>query len=125
MGVDFQFVQDGHVDAEQSSQGGAKGMPHRAYKEIAITRAQIKVCMLARSFFRGTMFVSFGRGVPPCISAANLTPIVGPICRGQAAPNYSRDRKGLSFDFHHALTDIVIYLHQYRLQSGLRPVNRN
>ncbi len=51
--------------------------------------------MSARSFPRGTMIVSFDRGVPPSVSAANLPPIDGPFCRGQAARNYSRDRKGL------------------------------
>ena len=42
MGVDFQLVQDGRAGAERLSLGGAKGMPHHAYKKIAITRAQNK-----------------------------------------------------------------------------------
>ncbi len=51
--------------------------------------------MPARSFSRGTMIVSFDRGVPPSVSAANLPTIDGPIFRDQAARNYSRDRKDL------------------------------
>ncbi len=51
--------------------------------------------MPARSLLRGAMIVSFDDGVPPSVSAANLPTIDGPICRDQAARNYSRDRKDL------------------------------
>jgi hypothetical protein len=75
MGVDFKFVQDGHADAEQSSQGDAKGMPHRAYKEIAITRAQIKrfACLHAAFSAAPCLFLS----VEVC-HRASLLPISCP-----------------------------------------------
>ncbi len=85
--------------------------------------------MPARSFSRGTMIVSFDGGVPSSVSAANLPTIDGPICRDQAARNYSRDRKNLrsfaSRHNRHRHTQGIVYSPDCDMSAKIEPSNLN